>query len=49
MTKAEAVQILKAHNEWRRGKGDNQADPKTLGIAIDTAVRLLSRKPKRKP
>jgi len=48
MTKAEAVRILRAHNKWRRGEGDNQAHPTTLGIALDTAIRLLSRKPNRK-
>ena len=41
MTYAEAISILKAHNEWRR---DNEGkytmlDPKLIGEAIDVVVK----------
>jgi hypothetical protein len=42
MTKAEAVRILRAHNIWRRGGEGEQTDPKQLGIALDTAIRLIT-------
>lgn len=38
MTTREAIEILKSHKEWRRGAEIPMADPKTLGIAIDTIV-----------
>ena len=38
MTLQEAVAILKAHNEWRRGGEGPMTDPTELGIAIDTVV-----------
>jgi hypothetical protein len=36
----EAIQVLKDHNEWRRGEDETlqMTDPKKLGIAIDTVV-----------
>lgn len=41
MTIEEAVEILRAHNEWRRYDGltldgPEMQDPKLIGIAIDT-------------
>lgn len=36
-----AIQILKRHNEWRRGAEINQEDPKLIGVAIDTVVEEL--------
>lgn len=39
MTYTEAIQILKAHNKWRRG-GDGPASPVVIGQAIDTICRL---------
>ena len=36
-----AIQILKRHNEWRRGAEIDQADPKLIGMAIDTVVNYL--------
>jgi hypothetical protein len=47
MTKREAIKILRQHNEWRRGGDGEHANPTKIGIAIDTAIRLLSTK--RKP
>lgn len=41
MTENEAKQILKAHNEWRRGGEGEMQDPKILGLAIDKAVESL--------
>lgn len=42
----EAIQILKAHNIWRRYNGDmrnspKMADPTKLGIAIDVLVNFF--------
>ena len=39
----EAIQLLKEHNLWRRydgkiGEGPKMAQPRDLGIAIDTVV-----------
>ena len=47
MTREQAIQVLRQHNEWRRyngaiGQGPQPTDPKTLGIAIDTACDLLA-------
>lgn len=39
----EAVEILKRHNEWRRGGDGEMQDPKILGVAIDKAVEVLSK------
>lgn len=39
MTIQQAIQILERHNKWRRAdEMMDMADPKTLGIAIDTIV-----------
>jgi len=40
----EAIQLLKEHNLWRRydgkiGEGPKMAQPRELGIAIDTVVK----------
>ena len=37
-----AVEILIAHNEWRRGADTPHTNPKELGDAIDTVVKALS-------
>lgn len=47
MNQQQAVKILKQHNAWRRGDEIPQLDPKDVGEAIDTAVRLLSKKPEK--
>ena len=46
MTHQEALEILRAHQEWRRydgpiGKGPEMQDPKLLGEAIDVACWSL--------
>ena len=33
-----AIQILSAHNKWRRGGKGKMTEPKELGIAIDTIL-----------
>lgn len=38
MNLKEAIEILKTHNQWRRGALIEQASPKELGIAIDIIV-----------
>lgn len=37
MTTTQAVEILRAHNDWRRG-GEGAVDATELGIAIDTVT-----------
>lgn len=37
-----AIKVLKKHNKWRRGDDSiEMTDPKTLGIALDTAIEFL--------
>jgi len=46
MNKQQAIEVLKAHNEWRRDKGDTEdlimPEPKDIGEAIDVAIAALS-------
>jgi hypothetical protein len=46
MNKQQAIEVLKAHNEWRRDKGDTKNltmhEPKVIGEAIDVAIAALS-------
>jgi len=44
MTRDEAIRILKNYNRWRRGAEIPQPPPFEIGIAIDTAINLLSEK-----
>ena len=44
-----AIQILKRHNEWRRGAEIDQVDPKLIGMAIDTVVKYLETPPQFNP
>lgn len=39
MTKSEAKQILKLHNEWRRGGALNMQSPKDIGLALSVVCR----------
>jgi hypothetical protein len=41
MTIQKAIEILKTHNEWRRGAEIPMTDTKELGIAIDVALKTL--------
>lgn len=41
MTDSRAVEILAAHNEWRRGGDGPQTDPTMLGLALDHAIARL--------
>ena len=36
----ESIEIMKAHNAWRRGNTADVHDVKKIGIAIDTLVKL---------
>jgi len=38
----EAVEVLKKHNEWRRGAEIDQMRPILIGEAIDIAINQLS-------
>lgn len=39
------IEILKRHNRWRRGGGEDMTNPKILGQAIDTVIRHLESRP----
>jgi hypothetical protein len=41
MTTAEAIEILRSHNAWRRGGDGPMTDPRVLGEAIDIVVAAL--------
>lgn len=41
MNKEKALDILRTHNEWRRGADISMQDPKELGEAIDIAISVL--------
>ena len=46
MTREQALEVLKAHNEWRRyngpiGEGLEMQDPTIIGQAIDVAIDAL--------
>jgi hypothetical protein len=47
MTLEKAIEVLTAHNIWRRGPGDGSyfvnkgQDPKEIGLAIDFAIAEL--------
>ena len=38
MTITEAIEILKSHNEWRRGGDGEMTNPTELGVAIDLII-----------
>ena len=44
MTLAQAIYILKTHNEWRRGATIPMSDPTDLGIAIDLIINTYKEK-----
>lgn len=41
MTLKEAIQILKTHNEWRRGADIEPTCPTKLSLAIDIIIKHL--------
>ena len=41
ITLPEAVEILKTHNEWRRGAEIDMLEPRLIGIAIDVILEQL--------
>jgi hypothetical protein len=46
MTRAEAAEILRLHNRWRRGDDEDLAmqEPRLIGLAMDLAIAALSEK-----
>jgi hypothetical protein len=40
MTEKEAILLLITYNDWRRGDEIPMPEPKQLGIAIDTVIKL---------
>lgn len=49
MNKEKALDILRTHNEWRRGAEIPMQDPKELGEAIDIAISVLEQEKKHAP
>lgn len=43
MDEERALQILRKHNDWRRGGRSKQQDARAISAAIDVAVRVLAR------
>lgn len=41
MKEAKALQVLRKHNDWRRGGRSRQQDPREIGEAIDVAIAIL--------
>lgn len=41
MTVKQAINVLKKHNNWRRGGRGGQQDPKIIGEAIDVAIEVM--------
>ena len=45
MTTSKAIEVLQAHNEWRRDaniqNSKRMVDPKELGLAIDKAIEVM--------
>lgn len=45
MTRAEAAEILRLHNAWRRGDETlDMQEPRLIGLAMDVAIAALSEK-----
>lgn len=41
MTLSQAYEILKSHQEWRRGENNKMESPTKLGIAIDIILSYV--------
>jgi hypothetical protein len=37
----EAIKILRKHNDWRRGKHDEQETPSIIGEALDNVLDYI--------
>lgn len=46
MTTKEALEILKVHNDWRRGAEIPMPHPTEIGVAIDKAIEVMEGKAK---
>ena len=44
MTLQKAIEILEAHNKWRKGEETQQQSPKEIGEAIDTILEAVKGK-----
>jgi hypothetical protein len=44
MTTKEALELLKVHNEWRRGAEIPMPHPTEIGVAIDKAIEVMEGK-----
>jgi len=40
------LEILRQHNEWRRGADTEQTDPRLLGLALDAAIAAIAAQPR---
>lgn len=46
MKREEVIETLSTHNKWRRGDEElAMHHPKTIGVAIDTAIQMLESSP----
>lgn len=41
LNRAKTLEVLKRHNEWRRGGDGPQTDPRMLGLALDAAIAYI--------
>ncbi len=46
MTIERALEVLKHFNKWRRGAKMPMPNPKEIGIALDTAIKVLEKEVK---
>jgi hypothetical protein len=42
LNRSKTVEILKQHNEWRRGAEGPQTDPRMLGLALEAAIAAIN-------
>lgn len=41
LSRAKTIEVLKRHNEWRRGGEGPQTDPRMLGLALDAVIAYI--------
>jgi hypothetical protein len=49
MKEAKALQVLRKHNDWRRGGKSREQDAREIGEAIDVAVAALEERKRKRP
>lgn len=49
MTKKQALEVLEAHNKWRRGSDEiPMQEPEDIGKALEVAIKALKKQAKTK-